>query len=99
MLIHTPRDLGAAIRERRKALGFDQAELASLAGTSRRWLIQVEAGNAGASFGLLLRTLNVLDMQMSMRARRGSQPSTDGPMESPDLEAILAKARRAAPPK
>lgn len=99
MLIHTPRDLGAAIRERRKALGLDQAELATRAGASRRWLIQVENGNAGASLGLLLRTLNVLDMQMSMSAGRGSKPSTDEPMATPDLDAILARARRTAPPK
>lgn len=99
MLIHTPRDLGASIRERRKALGLDQAELASRAGTSRRWLVQVENGNAGASLGLLLRTLNVLDLHMSMGTERGSQPSTEEPLAAPDLDAILARARRTAPPK
>jgi DNA-binding XRE family transcriptional regulator len=47
MLFNTPRDLGAAIRERRKALGWDQVELAARVGARRRWLIQVENGSSG----------------------------------------------------
>jgi hypothetical protein len=42
MRIRNPTDLGAFIRDRRSQLGLDQAELAEKAGTSRKWLIEVE---------------------------------------------------------
>lgn len=73
MLIYTPRDLGSAIRERRKTLGLDQIALAARVGVSRRWLIQVEAGKRGASFGLLLHTMHTLGMQMHLTTEGDSQ--------------------------
>jgi HTH-type transcriptional regulator/antitoxin HipB len=97
VLINTPRDLGAAIRERRKALGWDQIELAAQVGASRRWLINVEKGNAGASLGLLLRTLNALGMKLSLNATSPLQPSTGPPAEAADLASVIARARRRAP--
>lgn len=90
MRIRTPRDLGSAIRERRKALSLDQVALAERVGASRRWLIQVENGKPGASLGLLLRTLQVLDMQLSL----GVVPAPPKPpSEASDLDAVLARAR------
>ena len=99
MLINTPRDLGAAIRERRKALGWDQVELAARVGASRRWLIQVENGSSGASLGLLLRTLNALGMKVSISSASAPEPSTERPLAATDLDAVIARARRGASPK
>lgn len=99
MLINTPRDLGAAIRERRKALGWDQVELAARVGASRRWLIQVENGSSGASLGLLLRTLNALGMKVSVSTGSPPHPSVEPPLATPDLDSVIARARRSAPPK
>jgi len=45
MLVRTPSDLGAIIRERRLKLGLDQQSLAKRAGTSRKWLVEVEKEN------------------------------------------------------
>jgi len=45
MRIRTATDLGAFIRERRTKLGMDQVALAEAAGTSRKWIIEVEQGN------------------------------------------------------
>jgi HTH-type transcriptional regulator/antitoxin HipB len=42
MRIRTATDLGAFIRERRTKLGMDQTALAKKAGTSRKWLVEVE---------------------------------------------------------
>lgn len=99
MRINTPRDLGSAIRERRKALGMDQIELATRVGASRRWLIQVENGKSGASFGLLLRTLHALGMLLDLTT--GSAPSnhSDALSFTSDLDAVLARARKGAKPK
>jgi len=97
--ISTCCDLGAAIRERRKTLGLDQIALAAKVGVSRRWLIQVEAGKRGASFGLLRRTMHALGMQMHLTAEGDSQEIAHQPMGAPDLDAVLARARRNAPSK
>jgi len=98
MRINTPRDLGSWIRERRKALGLDQVELAERVGASRRWLIQVESGKPGASFGLLLRTMHALGMRMDLTTEDASQGASDEPLSAPDLSAVLARARRSATP-
>ena len=43
--IRTPQDLGAALRDGRRARELTQAELARAAGVSREWLIGVEQGH------------------------------------------------------
>ena len=55
MRIRNIKDLGAYLRTRRIQLGMDQATLAAKAGTSRKWLIEVENGKPGAALGLVLR--------------------------------------------
>jgi len=66
MLIRTPTDLGAMIRERRIKLGLDQISLAKKAGTSRKWLIEVENGKPRAEIGLILRTLKALGIALAV---------------------------------
>jgi HTH-type transcriptional regulator/antitoxin HipB len=74
-LIRTPSDLGALIRERRIKLGLDQLSLAKKAGTSRKWLIEVENGKPRAEIGLILRTLRALGVTLTARdATSGVQP-------------------------
>ena len=45
MLVRTPADLGAVIRDRRKQLKLDQAALAKQIGVSRQWVIEIERGH------------------------------------------------------
>ena len=45
MRIRTIRDIGNAIRGRRHALGWSQADLASRAGLSRKWVSEAERGH------------------------------------------------------
>lgn len=66
MIIRTPSDLGAVIRERRIKLGLDQSSLAAKAGTSRKWLIEVENGKPRAEIGLVFRTLKALGLAMAI---------------------------------
>jgi HTH-type transcriptional regulator/antitoxin HipB len=68
MRIRTIADLGANIRERRHQLGLDQAALAKAAGTSRKWLMEVERGKARAEVGLILKTLQALDLGLELSA-------------------------------
>lgn len=51
----SPSDLGALIARRRKELNLTQDDLAVAAGTSRRFLHEVEHGKANARIGLVFK--------------------------------------------
>jgi HTH-type transcriptional regulator/antitoxin HipB len=58
--------LAAAVRARRTAVGTSQAKLASLAGVSRKWIYEFEAGKPAAELGLVLRVLGALGLSLSV---------------------------------
>ncbi|MBU6444494.1 MAG: helix-turn-helix domain-containing protein [Alphaproteobacteria bacterium] len=92
MLIRSPSDLGAAIRNRRRELGLDQAALAKSIGASRQWVIGVERGRARAELGLVLRALDILDIPLSVDA--GTKPKTKpAALPDVDIDAIVDAAR------
>jgi HTH-type transcriptional regulator/antitoxin HipB len=64
MILKTPEDVGALIKEKRNALGLDQETLARQSGTSRKWIVEIEKGKSGAAMGLVLRTLRVLGISL-----------------------------------
>jgi HTH-type transcriptional regulator / antitoxin HipB len=89
MLIRTPADLGAIIRDRRRQLKLDQAAFAKRIGVSRPWVIAIERGHPGAALGLVLRALDVLDIQLDAgidQAKRRPAPF--------DIDNIVAKAKK-----
>ena len=90
MIIRSTKDLGAAVKARRKGLGIDQGSLAAKVGVSRQWIGGLEQGKAGAELGLVLRTLKALDMPLSL-----GDPLTGGPTDSAsiDIDAIIDRAR------
>ena len=96
MLIRTPSDLGALIRERRINLGLDQLTLAKKAGTSRKWLIEVENGKPRAEIGLILRTLKAVGITLAessatadVRAKR-----TTSTAEAVDIDRVIDNLKR-----
>lgn len=98
MLVRTPADLGAVMRERRKQLKLDQATLAKRIGVSRAWVIEVEHGHPRAELALVLRTLDALGLRLDALATEGR--SADGKVHSSgsvDIDAIVAKARKREP--
>ena len=97
MFVATPRDIGAAIKERRRQLGLGQAELAARAGVSRQWLIQVEGGKPGVAMGLVLRLLNTLGMRFTLDSPDQPKNYSDEPLDLPDPSAILNRLRKADP--
>lgn len=92
MRIRTPADLGAAIRDRRKALGLDQATLAQKIGVNRKWIIGIERGRARAELGLVLRALDALVIPLNT----GDVPKTRKTVAVPsvDIDAIVSSARK-----
>ena len=91
MFIRTPADLGAAIRDRRKQLGLDQATLAKRIGTSRQWVIGIERGRARAELGLVLRALDTLGIRLSTENDKSAKAT---PLPAVDIDAIVSSARK-----
>jgi y4mF family transcriptional regulator len=65
--IASSRELGRYVRERRRELKQTQAGLAEAAGVSRRWLSDLEAGKPTAAVGLVLRTLQALELVVDLQ--------------------------------
>ncbi|MGE6335051.1 helix-turn-helix transcriptional regulator [Stenotrophomonas sp. NPDC077659] len=91
-VLRTSRDLGLVIRQRRKALHWDQAQLAERVGVSRQWVIEMEKGKPRAELQLVLRTLNVLGLILTVDAVVGqasSAASSEMPLDVPDIDTIV----------
>lgn len=74
-IIHTAKDLGLAIRSRRRALGWDQATLAKQVGVTRQWVIDIEKGKPRAELALAMRAIRVLGLSLNLEAASGSAAS------------------------
>ena len=68
--INTAADLGKAIRDRRRELGYTQAFLASYAGISASFLSELENGKATVQLDKVMEVLSLLGMDLSV-SRRG----------------------------
>ena len=92
MLVRTPAELGAVLRDRRKKLKLDQSTFAKSIGVSRQWVIDVEHGHARAELGLILRALDALDIRLDAGIEQTSAGRPTRP--AVDINAIVAKARK-----
>ncbi|MEJ0051722.1 MAG: helix-turn-helix domain-containing protein [Methylovirgula sp.] len=93
MIVRTPADLGAAIRDRRKQLKLDQSTFAKQIGVSRQWVIEIERGHPRAELGLVLRALNALNIRLD-----AAVDQTDRSLSSAiDIDAIVNKAKKSRP--
>src|SRR4051812_2835035 len=63
-VLHTPREVGALVREARTRAKLTQAELAARIGASRFWVVAFEAGKARAELGLVLKALRALGLTL-----------------------------------
>jgi HTH-type transcriptional regulator/antitoxin HipB len=97
MLIRTPADLGAVIRDRRKRLKLDQSTLAKRIGASRQWVIEVEHGHPRAELGLVLRALDALGIPLQAGSDQGKSHGAGVVPAAVDINAIVAKARKRKP--
>ena len=94
MRIRTAADLGAFIRERRAKLGMDQIALAKKAGTSRKWLVEVEQGKPGAEIGLILRTLKSLEVSIDLEAESSVETPPSSKAKAPDINSVLDSLKK-----
>ena len=92
MLLRTPKDVGAIVRQRRRELHLDQRTLAERVGVSRQWIIDCEKGKPRAELGLVLRTLVALGLRLSV----GAEPAAGAKNApaAPDIDAVVRDARK-----
>jgi HTH-type transcriptional regulator / antitoxin HipB len=95
MIVRTPVELGAVIRDKRRKLGLEQSSLAAKVGVSRQWIINIEKGKPRAAVGLILRTLSALGIALRTydEPPRQSKATDTGV----DLDAVIARARKLRP--
>jgi HTH-type transcriptional regulator / antitoxin HipB len=97
--LRSPRDVGALLKDRRKALGLGQADLAKRVGVSRFWVNQTERGNSGAALGHVLRALAAVGVDLKAVVDEGNEITPDHPpIVAPDIDAIIDNARRKTRP-
>ncbi len=65
------RQIGAAIRHKRTAIGMRQADLAALSGVGTRFLSDLENGKPTAEIGKALRVLERLGLDLILEPRAG----------------------------
>ena len=94
MRVRTATDLGAFIRERRVKLGMDQSSLAKNAGTSRKWIVEVEQGKPRAEIGLILRTLKALGVSLDLAADRAQKTVAASEPGTVDINNILDSLKK-----
>jgi HTH-type transcriptional regulator / antitoxin HipB len=92
--MRTATDLGAFIRERRTKLKMDQVALAEKAGTSRKWLIQVEQGKPRAEIGLILRTLKTLGVSIDLQIDSLAKATSNDKAASTDINNVLSSLKK-----
>jgi HTH-type transcriptional regulator / antitoxin HipB len=95
VLVRTPADLGALIRDRRKQLKLDQATLAKRIGVSRPWVIEIEHGHPRAELGLVLRAFDVLGIRLDANVGDAKIAHASNRRSGLiDIDAIVANAKK-----
>lgn len=67
--IQTTQALGQLIRETRKSQGLTQEQLASISGTGRRFVLELESGKESCHLGKTLQVLTMLGLEIYLRQR------------------------------
>lgn len=94
MHLRTPGDIGALVRERRKALKLSQNALARKAGTSREWIVDLEKGKPRVPLSLVLRTLGALGIAIGTHEEEINHRNTPKKEGPGDIEQVLNRFRR-----
>ena len=63
--IKNTENLGRVVREARKAQKLSQNDLAGMAGTGRRFIVDLEKGKETVQFGKVLRVLATLGVSVA----------------------------------
>ena len=89
MRANSVRDVAGIVRDRRKALGWTQAALASKLGVGREWVIQFEKAKPTAEWGTVIRAFQALGLSVDLCVN--DQKVSSG---ADEIDQILAAATR-----
>ena len=96
MLIRTPTELGAIIRDKRKRLKLDQSTLANRIGVSRQWLIDARAWSSARRVGPRTAGARRFGHSVSTQAADELTKNRSSTKSGVDINAIVwPKPRRA----
>ena len=70
MKVSDSRELGAAIRNRRKELSYTQKYISEVTGYSMSFLSDLENGKASCQIGRTLHLINILGLDLNVERRR-----------------------------
>ncbi len=65
----TPQEIGRQVRDRRRALGLRQDQLAGAAGVGLRFLVELEQGKPTAQIGKVLAVIRALGLTLHIEPR------------------------------
>lgn len=92
--LRNPEQLGRSIRLKRLEKGLSQNALAAQLGVGRKWIIHLESGNPKAELGLVLKTLDALNLQASLSDEKRPSHGKDSPSGSSRLDEVFRQLQR-----
>jgi HTH-type transcriptional regulator/antitoxin HipB len=93
-ILRNPEQLGRSIRLKRLEKGLSQNALAAQLGVGRKWVIHLESGNPTAELGLVLKTLDALNLQASLSDEKRPSPGKDSPSGPSRLDEVFRHLQR-----
>jgi HTH-type transcriptional regulator / antitoxin HipB len=70
MIVRTPIELGNALRERRRELGFGQEEISGVIGVNRRVIGELERGKGTVQLQIAMEAARALGLDIELAPRR-----------------------------
>lgn len=67
--LRSTEDISRLVKERRKALGYTQSDVASFCGVGLRFLSELENGKETLQLGKVLKVMSILGLDLSARCR------------------------------
>ena len=67
--VKTAQTLGEIVKEARKSQGLTQEQLASVSGTGRRFIIDLESGKESCHLGKSIKVLAMLGLEFAVQQR------------------------------
>lgn len=89
MIIKTPADIGALIKDARLKAGLSQGDFASMLNTTQGWVSEIENGKPTAEIGMVLRAINALGLRLDTRP---ATPPSARPVR-PGITAVLQRTK------
>lgn len=90
--LRNPEQLGRAIRLKRQEKSLSQDALAAQIGVGRKWVLHLEAGNPKAELGLVLKALEILQLQATLSVE--AAPPMGKVSRSGRLDEVFARLQR-----